>query len=197
VQSIEHEKATLRDAIRGVLPASDVERRRASAHAVDHLIDSDLWLGSDGPVLAYLARDDELNLDPLFGRLDRSACAPRVDWTARLMTPVIVPTLAADTRPGRAGIREPTESCRAIDPASLEIVLVPGVAFDATGARLGRGGGFYDRFLAGLPPTVATIGVCFETQLVPRVPTETHDHRVGIILTARGLRPAAAPGPPR
>lgn len=58
-------------------------------------------------------------------------------------------------------------------------VLVPGLAFDLTGARLGRGGGYYDRFLA-TPATsnALTIGVCWSVQVVPRVPTDAHDVKV-------------------
>jgi 5-formyltetrahydrofolate cyclo-ligase len=59
-------------------------------------------------------------------------------------------------------------------------VLVPGLAFDATGARLGRGGGYYDRFLAQHAETNAlTIGVCWSVQIVPQVPTDAHDVKVG------------------
>lgn len=58
-------------------------------------------------------------------------------------------------------------------------VLVPGMAFDGRGARLGRGGGFYDRFLEGVKKTGAvTIGVCWSMQVVPEVPTDAHDVHV-------------------
>ena len=72
-------------------------------------------------------------------------------------------------------------------------MLVPGLAFDRWGGRLGRGAGFYDRFLASLRAgraagtRVALMGVCFEEQWTQRVPTEPHDVRVDWVATPRGI----------
>lgn len=70
-----------------------------------------------------------------------------------------------------------------IDAASLDVVVVPGVAFTADGCRLGQGGGHYDRFLTRLRPDCLTIGVCFAEQLVADLPTEPHDVRVDAVIT--------------
>ena len=64
----------------------------------------------------------------------------------------------------------------------FDLVVVPGMAFDAEGHRLGRGRGYYDRFLAQ-HPQVHTIGLCFDFQLVPEVPSEPHDRTIDEILT--------------
>jgi 5-formyltetrahydrofolate cyclo-ligase len=64
-------------------------------------------------------------------------------------------------------------------------VLVPGVAFDDRGHRLGYGGGFYDRLLPLVPPTVARVAGAFEMQVVERVPTAPHDVGVDTIVTER------------
>ena len=75
---------------------------------------------------------------------------------------------------------------------SLDAVVVPGLAFDHAGHRLGRGAGVYDRFLAGLPPETLKIGVIPESRLVPLLPTDPHDVRMDAIVTeARTLRPGA------
>lgn len=71
-----------------------------------------------------------------------------------------------------------------VSPSSLDLVLVPGLAFTAEGNRLGHGAGFYDRFLATLPAGIPTIGLCFECQIFPALPTEPHDIRVGQVLYA-------------
>ena len=63
----------------------------------------------------------------------------------------------------------------------FDLIVVPGMAFDTEGHRLGRGRGYYDRFLA-LHPQVYTIGLCFDFQLVPVVPSEPHDHPINEIL---------------
>lgn len=95
----------------------------------------------------------------------------------------------ADTRVGAYGIREPLPELVA---ASREetcnenvIWLVPGLAFDRAGNRLGRGGGFYDRLLPGVRGT--KVGVAYTWQLVDLLPTEPHDIPVDVIVTPPGL----------
>ncbi|MBI4730077.1 MAG: 5-formyltetrahydrofolate cyclo-ligase [Acidobacteria bacterium] len=87
-----------------------------------------------------------------------------------------------DLAPGYRGIREPGR-VEPADPAAADVAIVPGVAFDARGARLGHGGGFYDRLLAAIPRRVPRVGVAFEVQVVDEVPEEPDDQRVDVIVT--------------
>ena len=84
---------------------------------------------------------------------------------------------------GYRGIAEPVG--RAVDPAVVDVALVPGVAFDLRGGRLGQGGGHYDRLLAALPSTAVRVGLCFACQVVTRVPREPHDAAVDLLVTDR------------
>jgi 5-formyltetrahydrofolate cyclo-ligase len=86
--------------------------------------------------------------------------------------------------PGYRGIREPAER-EPVTKAHLDIAIVPGVAFDEAGRRLGHGGGFYDRYLAEVPRAVARIGLCFDLQVVDEVPAEPHDERVDYVVTEK------------
>ncbi len=70
-----------------------------------------------------------------------------------------------------------------LDPAELDMAVVPGLAFTRDGGRLGQGGGHYDRFLPRLRSDCVTIGACFVEQLVDELPTEPHDHRVDHVAT--------------
>jgi len=70
-----------------------------------------------------------------------------------------------------------------VDPATLDIVVVPGLAFTVDGRRLGQGGGHYDRFLPRLRPDCVTIGACFAEQIVADLPIEDHDRRVDVVAT--------------
>jgi 5-formyltetrahydrofolate cyclo-ligase len=94
-----------------------------------------------------------------------------------------------ELRPGRAGIAEPPESAPRHTPGPGDLVLVPGVAFDAQGHRLGRGSGCYD---AAFPPGAASppllFGVAYEFQLVASVPHGSRDRRVDAIVTERAIR---------
>ncbi len=74
---------------------------------------------------------------------------------------------------------------RSRPPASSgALVVVPGLAFTPGGHRLGYGGGYYDRFLASLPPSAVTVGVCFHEQLVDDLPLDPHDRPVDLVVTA-------------
>jgi 5-formyltetrahydrofolate cyclo-ligase len=75
------------------------------------------------------------------------------------------------------------------DPGRVDVVIVPGVAFAPDGSRLGQGGGWYDRFLAGVRPDCVTIGVGFDAQLLDALPVEPHDVRLDLIVTESGAVP--------
>jgi 5-formyltetrahydrofolate cyclo-ligase len=98
---------------------------------------------------------------------------------------------AEDVAPGYRGIPEPRRHCAAVAIESIDWILVPGVAFDAHGRRIGYGGGYYDRLLPMLPATALRIAGAFEAQLVDRVPTAPHDLPLDAIVTeARVIVPA-------
>jgi 5-formyltetrahydrofolate cyclo-ligase len=86
---------------------------------------------------------------------------------------------------GAFGVLEPGEECPECDPKA-DVILVPGMAFDRSGARLGRGKGYYDRLLESFEGV--RVGVCFEEQVVEAVPREPHDKRMQFLLTPAGLR---------
>lgn len=74
----------------------------------------------------------------------------------------------------------------AVDPAWPDVIVVPGLAFTSAGARLGQGGGWYDRLLAEVRSDCLTVGVCFAEQIVEDLPTEPHDIAVELIVTDCG-----------
>ncbi|MES2707196.1 MAG: 5-formyltetrahydrofolate cyclo-ligase [Verrucomicrobiota bacterium] len=87
--------------------------------------------------------------------------------------------------PGRMGIPEPDPArSPAVDPAEIGLVIVPGLGFTLEGGRLGFGGGYYDRFLAGTGPGTPTLGACLSCQIVPveHLPVEPHDIPVQRVL---------------
>ncbi len=84
---------------------------------------------------------------------------------------------------GRRALFEPTAG-RVVSLPDVDLLLVPGLAFTRGGQRLGRGGGYYDRALAGIREDALSIGVCFGFQLLETLPTEPHDQRVNRVLHA-------------
>ena len=87
--------------------------------------------------------------------------------------------------PGYRGIPEPHADCPRVALASIDWVLVPGIAFDAEGRRVGYGGGYYDRLLPLLEKGAARVAGAFELQIVERVPAAPHDTTVDAIVTER------------
>lgn len=120
-------------------------------------------------VMAFASMPGEPDTDGLFARLERDG---KVLVLPRIVGDHIEAALPGDAMAaGVWGIREPTGT--AIDPASIDLVVVPGVAFTIAGARLGHGKSYYDRFLPQVRAT--TVGACFDEQLVDELPMEPHD----------------------
>ncbi|MCG3177236.1 MAG: hypothetical protein MOGMAGMI_02204 [Candidatus Omnitrophica bacterium] len=89
-------------------------------------------------------------------------------------------------RPGTLGILEPEVStCEAVVLAEIDLVVVPGLAYDLRKNRLGRGKGYYDRFLSRLPESVPKVALAFDFQIVDEVPVEDHDVPLDVVLTDR------------
>lgn len=125
-------------------------------------------------IMLYYSLPDEVDTHELTGQLvaqGKTVLLPRV--TADGTIEVCQYAGADDLRPGPFGIMEP------VGPlftrlSDIDAVVVPGMAFDSTGRRLGRGRGYYDRFFSAAPP-LYKIGLCFPFQLVDCVPAEPHD----------------------
>ena len=142
-----------------------------SAEICEHLYSR---LTAHQTIMAYWPLPDEVDIRPLLDRLvgeGRTVLLPRVvdDTTMQLHRY----TSPADLTEGAFHIMEPT-GIPFTQLAEMTVALVPGVAFDAAGHRLGRGRGYYDRFLASCPH-IYKIGVCFPFQRVALVPTDQHD----------------------
>lgn len=115
---------------------------------------------------------------------------PRVDVSARVLALHAIDSLAHDVAPGYRGVPEPRTDAPGVMPAEIDLALVPGVAFDAHGRRLGYGGGYYDRLLPLLGTAVPRVAGAYDLQLVERVPAAAHDLTVDMVVT-----PTRAVGP--
>lgn len=96
--------------------------------------------------------------------------------------------------PGRFGILEPDPNLRSrpdrrVLPEAVDLLIVPGVAFDKSGGRMGHGFGFYDRLLTSACSDVPKIGLAFECQIVPQVPMEPHDVALDAVVTESAVYP--------
>ncbi|HXX85782.1 MAG TPA: 5-formyltetrahydrofolate cyclo-ligase [Casimicrobiaceae bacterium] len=113
----------------------------------------------------------------------KAVALPRINLEHRMLDACLVLDLALDVAPGYRLIPEPGAHCEAIDPAEIDWALVPGVAFDSAGRRLGYGGGYYDRLLPLLRTDAQRIAGAFDLQIVERVPAAPHDLPVRAVIT--------------
>jgi 5-formyltetrahydrofolate cyclo-ligase len=134
-------------------------------------------------VLGFAAAPEELDPAPLLESLREAGatvCLPRISGPGALTLHIC--EISTPLQDGPFGLRQPPTHTPAADLGAVDLVIVPGVAFDASGTRLGFGGGYYDRLLARMPRTVRT-ALAFEGQILDSIPSEAHDERVDIIVT--------------
>jgi 5-formyltetrahydrofolate cyclo-ligase len=164
---------------------------RAGRAVADWLDRCSAFTGAER-VCLYAALPGEIPTRPCFERLAqtrRTALLPRLDARGRL---VFYPLARwEDLRPGRYAVPEPPEEGDPQVPGPADLVLVPGVAFDAAGNRLGRGGGHYD---AAFPPRAdgpLLFGVAHAFQVIESLPHGSRDRRMDAIVTERGIQRVA------
>ena len=181
---IKASKQTLRLKVAAVLQAmTPAERVAASGQARRLLASRPEWRAARS-VLFYAPMAEELDVWPLVKESlaqGKRVGLPRYEARSGAYMACEVQDLGLDLKPGHFGIREPAAHCAAFSLNWLDLILVPGVAFDLHGRRLGRGKGFYDQLLAGLRGVMC--GVAFDQQIALEVPVTPRDVRVNCILT--------------
>lgn len=144
------------------------------------------WISSrlPGTAAAYLAMADEVAVDGLFHRLPGWRWVlPRVEADGTLT----FRDRDLDRERHRWGMEQPVAAGDPVPMHEIDLILVPGMAFDITGARLGRGKGYYDRVLADRRPDCVAVGVGITDRVVKAVPVESHDARVDYLSTESGV----------
>src|SRR5437867_532108 len=115
----------------------------------------------------------------------KTVVVPRVNSASRILELYAITHPDRDVAPGFGGIPEPRAHCRPVMVGAIDWVLVPGVAFDTSGGRVGYGGGYYDRLLPMLRVDARRVAGAFELQIVDNVPAASHDLAVDTIVTER------------
>lgn len=143
-------------------------------------------------IMGYMAfRNEVLTKDILADALaaGKGVALPYVVKQQRRIVPALVKDLEKDLVLGSYGIPEPNpETLTPVDPAKIDIVIVPGVVFDKRGNRIGYGGGYYDRFLPHCSKAVL-IALAYQFQVVDDLGplVESHDQRVHFLVTEKGV----------
>jgi 5-formyltetrahydrofolate cyclo-ligase len=175
-------KSELRQKIRAALEKMSPAVRMAESIELCGRLEPQLQ--SARTILFFAPLPDEPDVWPLLEKLlpTPKICAlPAFDSTTQTYSARRVQNLTTDLSVGNFGIREPATGCPEVALGDLDLILVPGVAFDLGGHRLGRGKGFYDRLLANARGVKC--GVAFDQQVLQAVAAEEHDIRMNFILT--------------
>jgi 5-formyltetrahydrofolate cyclo-ligase len=182
-------KAALRLKIRSELKNVLPEKKAADSAKIRTLLRQQAFWQNASSLLCFAPRPEEVDIWPLLEEAlvaGKIVALPRFESSAQTYAACRVQNLRNEITAGQFGIREPDSSCVEMPPHKLDLVLVPGVAFDSQGHRLGRGKGFYDRLL--IQVRGVKCGIAFDEQLVDAIPAEAHDVRMNFILTpTRGL----------
>jgi 5-formyltetrahydrofolate cyclo-ligase len=177
-------KADMRKEVKARLETiSRTAQTQASANARRLLLKQAAWQNA-ASVLGYAPLKGELDIWSLLEdalKAGKQVALPRFNPKTRVYEVCRIECLPEQVEIGRFGIREPVRSCEPLPLNRLDFALVPGVAFDLQGRRLGRGKGYYDCLLAEMRGK--TCGVAFDEQIVRAVPVEPHDSDVNCILT--------------
>jgi 5-formyltetrahydrofolate cyclo-ligase len=184
---IRDRKQYIRRSIRAVRQGLSEAERLAHSHRIWERVAGLSCYQHTRVLLGYMAFDHEVLTDGLIRQAIASGkqiVLPMVQADRQRLALYAIEDLARDVVPGYCGILEPRPLCtQAVAPEALDLALVPGVAFDMRGGRLGFGAGFYDRFLGGLPRHLPTVGMAFDFQVIPRLPFQPHDVVLDAIVT--------------
>lgn len=176
-------KALRREFLSKRAAVPQTERDRISHELIKKFLATEIYRRAR-IIMAYASTPDELQLNELFAAClaeGKTLAIPLIIGKG-LMQAVEVPSLDA-LEVGEFNILTIKRELRKIvDPAQIDCVVVPGLAFDVHGGRLGMGGGFYDRFLP-LAVNAVKIALAYDFQLVDSLPLETHDAKIDAILT--------------
>lgn len=188
-RSPEHEalnraKSILRLKARAARRAVFPELRTASAYAIAERVLNLPEVASAAAVMVYGSSPEEVDVGVLeFALRERGTriAFPRVAGPRELTLHWV--DQGVRLVEGTFGLREPAPDAPPAALDDLAVLIVPGVAFDSAGNRLGFGGGFYDTLLATVEECPVTIGVAYDEQMVSEVPHHTHDRPMDIVVT--------------
>ena len=194
--SPESSKAEIRSSAlrrRDALPPS--VRQDYGRTILNRILAMDVFRGSQ-TVMAYSSFGSEIDMLPLLLAVlgsGKTLLLPKVKRAVGGLEVYEVRNIESDLRVGPWGILEPSpEICACRAPSGQELILVPGVAFDRQGGRIGYGRGYYDKLLASCSAVnhfPRTIAAAFEVQVVDAVPMEPHDVRIDMLVTEAGQWP--------
>ena len=183
------DKKQLRDQVKQCLIDIDLQTLSAkSKKACQHVISTHQYKEAS-VVMLFLSLPYEIETAPIIldaWQRGKTVLVPKISWQQRHMIAIEINSLETGLREGAHGLRSPTTGVP-VPVADIDLVITPGLAFDAVGGRLGRGGGYYDTFFANKDLSAIKMGFCFSEQVAAEVPMSKHDHPVDVVVSDDGV----------
>lgn len=185
---LEQRKSKLRRRLLQKLKAQPTELRRRKSGIILNKLASLAEFKKSRTIMFFVSTPEEVDTMPLLREVlrdpSRSVTVPRIERKTQSLRPVQIYDPDRDLVSGTYGILEPRPDLAGpFDAGRLDVVLVPGIAFDRKGHRLGRGKCYYDRFLKTLPHHVKRYGLAFDFQLFEAIPSSDLDVSVDYVIT--------------
>ena len=185
------EKSVIRTAVRAQRRAQDAGDRMERSRAITRTLLGREEYQKARTLLVYLSNKEEVATDELVARAlaeGKRVWVPVMDRETRDLRISELPGPGVKFRYGPYGIREPeTEFLKFVSVDQADLVILPGVAFDRQGGRIGYGKGYFDRLLNRLDPRVPRVALAFDFQVLDTVPQSGHDERVSLIITEKSI----------
>jgi 5-formyltetrahydrofolate cyclo-ligase len=179
------EKDELRRRLRNSLLAISPELRKdKSRKACRNLIATEPFQNAS-VIMLFLSLPHEVDTAEAIlhaWQLGKTVAVPKISWQQRHMIPVRINSLDTGFSTGSWGLRNPLTGVP-IPFGQIDLVVAPGLGFDRTGSRLGRGGSFYDRFFANKDLAASRCGLAFAEQVLESIPTTENDEPVSFLVT--------------
>ena len=141
--------------------------------------------------LLYINNANEVDTHSILRRCfdyNKILVLPLINSSSQEFQLLKIDNLDFDLKPGPSGILEPdVERCKTVPIECIDIAIIPGIAFDEKGGRIGSCGGYYNRLIPKLPITTRKVSLAFDSQILSQVPTESHDKSVDIIITEKRI----------
>lgn len=183
-------KKELRTKLRSILASIPPETIQERSHLAAKLLFNEPEYRQSEIMMVYLSLPQEADTTPIVLQAwqdGKKIVAPQISWESHQMIPIEISNLDEDVAGNQLGVREPIRGLP-IPIQLVDLVIVPGLAFDPFGNRLGRGRGFYDRFLGKPEFRGKTCGLALEAQVVGSIPAGPHDVKVHMLVTEQRVR---------
>ncbi|MDR5586229.1 MULTISPECIES: 5-formyltetrahydrofolate cyclo-ligase [Clostridium] len=183
--NISEEKKELRKKILKIRKEMDINKKRNFDNIIHNKFLKSKFYSQCRNIFVYISYDSEIDTKTIIRKAledGKNIYVPRTNYNTKLMEAVKISSLENLIK-DKHGILQPTESGLAVELEEIDLIIMPGVAFDNNGGRMGYGGGFYDRYMSKCSKNIQKISLAYDFQILDNVPMDSHDTRVNSIIT--------------